>query len=129
MIENPSEKSRKLLDDYEHGRITLADLNKECAYWYADCFEEVLPRPLPTMPQRFAEYQNSTVEEKKEYNNNFWQLPEIKSYLDQRESVKQENSDSLHKLREFLNYIPEEDFLTRRKYLDKISDFEARDFS
>lgn len=124
MIENPNKKFVQLLADHATGKISTEELDKECAYWYMDCFLEVNPKPFPTPPPRFSEYQNSSYEEKKEYNNNFWLLPEIKSYVDQKESIKQENEDNVYKLKSFLKYIPEEDFVSRNKYEQKIRDFE-----
>ena len=129
MIENPIEYKNKLLAKYDSKQITLEELQKECAYWYLDCFNEIVVRPYPTPPHRYSEYASMDYAEKKEVPNAFWFLPEIKNYLDAKFLVKNENKSQISRMKEFINYIPESDFVARSKYQQKINEFESKDFS
>ena len=129
MIENPVEHKNKLLADFHSKKITMEELNKECAYWYMDCFDEVRIKPYPTPPRRYVEYASMDYAEKKEVPNAFWLLPEIKNYLDAKFLVKNENKGELSRMKEFINYIPESDFVARQKFREKILEFESKDYN
>ena len=126
MIEQPAEKMKKLLADYASKKITMEQLDTECAYWYLDCLDELRVKPLPTAPKRYQDYLDCNWEEKKSYNQNFWQITEIKDYLDQKELIEQENKDNLFNLKKWLAIIPTSDSVARAKYQEKINDFESK---
>ena len=129
MIENPGAKMKKLLDDYRNKQITLEQLDTECAYWYLDCFDEIFPKSLPTVPNRLLEYYNSDQAMQQKTPKEFWLLPEVKNYLDQKELIVYENTDSLYNLKRHLSNIPDSDFVSKQKFKEKIMEFESKDFS
>lgn len=124
MIEQPNLKMNQLLSDYASKKITMEELDRECAYWYLDCFEEIYPKPLPTPPNRYREYQEMDIMEKREIPNSFWLIPEIKNYIDQKTFIKEENKANLLNLKKFLAHIPQQDFTARNSFEQKIREFE-----
>ena len=129
MTEDPIKYKNSLLGKFHSKQITLDELNKECAYWYLDCFEEISIKAYPTQPNRYRDYVSMDYDEKKEVPRTFWLLNDIKDYLDQKFLIKNENKASHERLKEFINYIPESDFVARSKYQQKINEFESKDFS
>ena len=113
---------KQLLEQHAKGQITLEELNKECAYWYLDCFSELHKKPLPSIPQKYQEYLNSTYSGNKEYHNNFWLMEDVKGYLDQKELIENENKSVLIHLRNYIKQIPREDFLSISKFNEKINE-------
>src|SRR3990167_9353504 len=123
MIENPAKLQKELLTKFMNKEITQEQLDFECAMWYLDCFSEIRHKPEPTMPKRFADYDCMQQHEKRDVPKEFWHIPEVKSYLDQKELVKNENTAKLHWLKYFSKFIPENDFTNRDLYRQKIADF------
>ena len=129
MIDNPNAKFVQLSDDFEHGRISIEDLNKECAYWYLDCFDELKYKYPPSTPQRFLNFKNLSRDEQRSIPKEFWLHPEIKEYLDSKNLIRNENRTTIEKLKMFKQFIPEQDFVSRGSYNEKIDYFESKDFS
>lgn len=128
MIENPAEYQKNLLDKLSRKEITMGELEKECAYWFMYCFDEVKPKPYPTMPKEYHEYLSLPFERKQKMSQEFWQQTIIKNYLDVKEKIKNENDANLFHLKNYLKHIPEGDFLAKSKFKEKIKDFELKDF-
>ena len=116
-------KGRELLRQLANKEITMDEFNKECAYWLISCAKEIQPRMLPTRPRELIEYDNLDIKERSKIGVEFWKQPRIKEYLDEIQMVKAYNKGLLDKLREFKEYIPEEDFVTRKKYDEVIALF------
>ena len=91
MTEDPIKYKNSLLGKFHSKQITLDELNKECAYWYLDCFEEISIKAYPTQPNRYRDYVSMDYDEKKEVPRTFWLLNDIKDYLDQKFLIKNEN--------------------------------------
>lgn len=123
MINDPAAKMKQLLGDFQSKKITMQELDTECAYWYLDCFAEIHRRPTPTTPSRYQEYLNSSHDEKKNYNKNFWGLPDIKTYLNEKEYIEQEHKDFIFHLEKWKALIPEGDVLAHTKFFEKICEF------
>lgn len=117
---NASEQSGQLLDKFNHGKISLDELNFECAMWFMDSFKEMYIKPMPTMPRRYADYSTMPDHEKREMPKEFWNLPEIKNYLNSCDAIKHELQSHLINLKTFKQYLPKEDWINRKKYDDKI---------
>jgi len=115
---NPAKKMTDLLEK------PIEEVQREAAYWYLDAFKEIYVRPYPPMPKRYAEYISQPDFERREVAKEFWNIPEIKSYIGICESIKNERDSHLKTLREFKDYLPKEDFLNRKKYDEKIGELE-----
>ena len=129
VLENPPLKIKQLLADYASKTITLDELNKECAYWYLDCFDEIHPKPYPSAPRDYQDYKSMSYEKRQKMSNEFWQSPTIKTYIEIKEQIKNENEAHVHNLKERIKNIPLEDFVSRSKFSQKIQEFESKDFS
>lgn len=128
MITNPAEKMKKLVSEYENKKINMEQLDVECAYWYLDCFGEIRLKAEPSPPNRLIDYRSMPFDRKIKVPQEFWHNPEIKSYLEQKDSVKQENVATLAHLKKWMSIIPESDFVARQKFREKINDFESKDY-
>lgn len=124
MIEKPWEKKNQLLDDYNSKKITLEELQKECAYWYLDCFDEISPRAFPSMPEEYRDFMAMPFEKRNKISNEFHNQPKVKDYLEQKQQVKNENKSKVYWLKEHLSHIPESDFVARSRFNEKLNDFE-----
>ena len=124
---NPSETMNALLLKHSNRQISLSELCKETAYWLLEAFQTIHVRPLPTMPNRYSEYNRMPDYEKRDMPNAFWHIPEIKNYLDQKFGIINEHKAMLSNLKEMKDYIPEEDFVNRQRYEVKIQEFEVAD--
>ena len=125
MIDNPSEKHKQMVTDFQTNKITMEELEKECAYWFLDCFLEIRVRPMPSMPPDLAEYYAMPQREKNKTSAEFWKLNHIKNYMDQASAVSSENKARLIQLTEFKELIPQEDAVNRDRYQDKINEFKS----
>lgn len=122
---NESQRSGKLLDDFNNGKITLAELNLECAMWWIESFREMYVKPEPTMPRRYADYYSAQDHEKWETPKEFWLVPEIKNYVGAKLAIKTERESWVKSLKEFKEYLPKEDILNRNKYDQKIKELSS----
>lgn len=129
MIEKPWEKKNDLLKQHREGKISLEELQKECAYWFVDCIEEMKPRPEPTRPRDFEEYASMPFEKRAKISSEFWQQPQIKGYLEIREQIKNENNANMFWIKEHIKHIPEEDFVSRNALRNKLTEFELKDYA
>ena len=129
MIEKPWEKKNQLLDDVSSGKITMEDLEKECAYWFMECFSELHMKPYPTTPKRFVEFKLMSYEKQNKLGIDFWSHPEIKQYLELKDEIKNTNKANLYWLNHHMSKLPDGDFLAKQKFKEKILEFEGYDFS
>ena len=118
------ERHINLLNKKDSKEITQEELNKECAYWFMDMFDEIRHRPLPSTPMDLAEYEVMTLKERSKVPIEFFQKPSIKMYFDQKSIIESQNLSNKYWLREFKKSIPAEDVVSHEKYQDKINDFE-----
>ena len=123
MIDNPSEKHKQMVEDFQSRKITMEELELETIHWFLDCFPEMHVRPMPTMPPELADYQAMNYKERSKIGQDFWKQTNIKDYLDTKHAIKQENESKLKQLLEFEAIIPEGDIPTREKYRDKINEY------
>lgn len=115
-----------LLLQHSSGKISLADLEKECAYWFMDCLSEVRVKAYPTPPAEYAEYEQMTLKEKSKIPPDFWHQGNIKNYVDQRSRIHAENYSNLQNLKDHKKNIPAEDSVANQKFQEHINDFEER---
>lgn len=123
MIENPMAYKNELLKKHSVGEISLAELEKECAYWFAETFDTLHLMAVPTAPQDFYDYQKLPFEKRNKIGNDFWNQPNIKFYTEQKQKIKEENRARLIQLYEMKSHIPAGDFVTRSKFDEKIVEF------
>lgn len=126
MITLPNEKFKKLTTDYEARKITLEALNTECSYWLLDCFDELHFKPQPSAPNEYEMFLELPSEKRYKLSVETHQNPKVREYLDLKQKIKNENYSNLERLKQFKSYIPENDFVSRQKYTDKINDFQDR---
>src|SRR3990167_2169399 len=124
MIENPMEKKNQLLDDYQSKKITMEEIERECSYWFLECFPTIHRKPYPSMPTEYRDYLNLPFERRRKIETDFWFQPVIKTYLEIKNQIKNENNANLYHLHNYLKFIPEEDTITRQKFNQKIDEFE-----
>jgi hypothetical protein len=117
------EIKNSLLTKLEHKEITMAEFNKDCAYWLIKC-PKLNPLSLPTRPQEMLEYDTWTPTEKKNTSEKFWREPRVFAYLEQKQSIINKNKGMLYKLKEFKEYLPIEDTSTRAKYDEVINEYD-----
>lgn len=115
---NPAKKMSDLLDK------PIEEVNRESAYWLLDSFKEIFVRPEPTTPKRYADYLAMPEFEQRETPKAFWLIPEVKTFLAICTTIKNERESHLKTLKEFKEYLPEEDLLNRSKYEQKIQEIE-----
>lgn len=125
MIEHPNLKFLDMTDKHKGGKISSADLDRECAYWFLDCFEEINPRTEPTPPLKYVEFKRMPIEKQFKVQDEILLQPEIRNYLDMKDQVKNWNNSKVLQLKEFKSYLPEEDFISRKRYEEKLNDFIA----
>lgn len=116
-------RMKEYLDKLWSKAWTMSEFNKECAYWLITC-EGLRPLALPTRPQELKEYDTWSPAEKKNTADKFWRQESIYSYLNQKQFVKDRNRGILSTLKEFKEYIPKEDTITREKYDSYIESYD-----
>lgn len=123
MIPNPNEKFVELMGKHQRHEITTAELDQECAYWLLDCFDEIRWRAFPSEPKEYSEFLAMPFEKRQKISAEFHHGPVIKSFLEQKTAIKNENHSNLLKLQEFKSYLPKEDSVSHEKYQTKINEF------
>ena len=123
MIENAPERMKVLLAKFGSGQMKMDELDKECAYWYAETFPDLRITQEPGKPQRFRDYETSDYATKKSMHQNFWLLPEINEYIEGKQHALNTNRSVFENLKDFKECIPEGDFITKEKYEVKIQEF------
>lgn len=114
-----SKRMKDYLNNSWRGIWTMAEWDKECAYWFIAC-DDLKPLLLPTRPQEILEYDKLSPQEKKNTSDRFWRQERVYNYLEQKQHVLDRNRGMFAKLIEFKNYIPEGDITTRAKFDDYI---------
>jgi len=109
------QKKDTLLKGLFTGEISMAEFDKECAYWLINS-KDLSPLPLPTRPRELQEYDTWTSTEKKNTSDKFWRQDAVYKYVNQKQFVIDRNKSMLSTLKEFKEYIPKEDTITRNKY-------------
>lgn len=108
-------------------QITLQDFLRECAFWaLKDGFDELRIYPFPTPPrtEAFNEYERLSPDRKKKVDPDvFRKNLEILAYYTQVKFVENRNKDTLKWLKDILSYLPEDDFVSRKKVEDRILEF------
>jgi len=120
------ETGKRLLERLKKQEITLQEFLTECAYWaLKDGFNEITPHQYPHKPKRAVEFENMSIQERKEtdFNRLCNRYPEVKQYYDTCAWVKHSNQSNLSWLQEILSYIPEDDTLSRKRIENRILDF------
>ena len=128
MIENPLEYKNKLLSELREGKLTMAEFQKECAYWYLNTFETFSPKPDPSTPTEYMDYKQMPFEKRIKVSSEFFKSEPIKSYLEFRDKVRAENFSHKESLKEFMVHIPKEDVESREKYRVKFYDFQTGNY-
>ena len=123
-----SETALTLLTQLESNQITFADFMRECAYWaIKDGFDELKPLPLPTKPEEVFDYERMPKETRERLNEKYFQDHwEINSYYQQVKFVQVRNKVNFEWLNTIFSYLPEEDFINRKKVDDRLKEFIAR---
>jgi len=117
-----NERMKALLKELNCGGLTMAEFEKECAYWLISC-EGLKPKLLPTKPQKMMDYEQMVGVDKIKVPMSFWRKGDIYSYLETYQHIKNRNKGILDKLKEFKEHIPKQDTLTRSKYDIVITQF------
>jgi len=125
MIANPMEYKNKLLSEFYSKKISMKELEIECAMWFLNTFDTIHKKPYPSMPMEYQDYKNLPFERRQKIAGEFFQQPVIKNYLDIKEKIKNENDTILYHLHEHLKTIPEGDFVSRAKFNEKIVEFQS----
>lgn len=122
------EKAKKLLADRASGKITIEELEIECAYWFLsdECFREIHPKPQPSVPDVMMEYYRSDKTRQTRINSDtdFWKRKDVYEYLNQKKMIQNENITNLWKLKEAKRIIPEADVALQSKLMMRINEFE-----
>lgn len=93
---------KELIKKKMYGQISSVDFFKEATYFALMCgFDELIPHPLPTRPQKMLDYDRLTKEQKEtlEKKPEFWLQAEIKAYLDSKIMILWQNRNTLQWLR------------------------------
>ena len=126
----PNERQKKLLDDLGTGKITKKDFDQEIAYWViTEGFEELVPRPLPSMPILLREYHALPKEKKFKTDESFWRKPEVINYMEQSREIEAENRANVVWLMDVHDWIPEGDELNRGKVKERLEEFSIKGYS
>lgn len=128
MIANPMEHKNKLLQDRRDGKITMEELQKECAYWFLDCFDTIHTEPEPPAPADYLDFMRLPFERRNKMAESFYQDPKIKLYLENKEKIKNRNSANILRLKEFKEAIPQEDFVAHQKFKEKLSELQNKNY-
>jgi hypothetical protein len=120
-------KTKKLLRDYQSSKITMQDLERECAYWLLTdaCFKEMRVLLMPSRPQILLDYDREGFAKKEAINRDptFWKQPIVINYLEEKQRVKHHNQDCVSRLKDAKNLIPEGDTLSHTKIDQRLNDF------
>ena len=128
MIANPLEYKNKLLGDRRNERITMEEFDRECAYWYLDCFDTIQTKPEPTAPADYLDFMRLPFERRNKMAESFYQDPKIKNYLEVKEKIKNENQCNILRLKEFKEYIPKEDVVSNQKFQQKLNELQSKNY-
>lgn len=108
-------------------QITEADFEKELGYFTLQdhVFKEIVPRPYPSKPFLFSEYQKKTFSEKAKISPDFWLRPDISSYLIQKNQIITQNKTHVENLKKLQTAIPAGDAYSHAKIRERLIDFEV----
>lgn len=117
----------RLLDQRLSNKISEAEFDKEIAFQMLEpiCFNEMKPKPYPSKPFLFSEYQKKTFAEKNKVHPDFWLRSDIREYLDGRERIKNQSNAHLYWLRWMQTALPAGDVVLQAKVRERIQDFEV----
>lgn len=118
---------KDLLINRLSSRTTKEDFFKEITYFALMCgFNELVPRPFPTRPQKMLDYDKLTNDQKDNLKKNpeFWLQTEIKTYLDGKIRILWENRSTLEWLKTLERKLESYgDIPNRHKVLERMDMF------
>jgi hypothetical protein len=122
MLPNPNTEIGKIcmrkLVLHSGGNLSSDEVCKEMAYLMLEkeCFDEYEPKIVPMMIQPWINYLNMPQEKKAKVPREFFDTPEIKSYLTARDKAHDHNRAMIGRFYDLvLPYIPQEDKPNREK--------------
>lgn len=123
-------KCKKLLSDFSSNKISISELEIECAYWLLsdECFRELKPKPLPApIPELLADYYSMPPERKRriDEDQNFWKRHDISTYLNMKLNVQSINKTNKLRLLEAKKLIPKEDIISQTKINERLEEYES----
>ena len=127
-LDNSSRKN-KLYAQLQSKEITIEQFMLQCAYWALENIEEYSPLQEPMMPQKMMQYNNMSDEGKRKLGVDFWRDEEVYTYTTGLLQVQNTNRANLWWLKQWLQYIPEDDIVARDKIVAKIKEHSPFDKS
>uniref|UniRef100_A0A6H1ZWD6 Uncharacterized protein n=1 Tax=viral metagenome TaxID=1070528 RepID=A0A6H1ZWD6_9ZZZZ len=105
-------------------KITMADFDRECAYWALAYLNEYKFTPYPTKPTQIVEYQNrKRYDVKFRVEDKFWQQDEIKPYMASFKIARGRNISNGSWLEFMKNSIPAEDTPNQEKIQELLLEY------
>ncbi len=87
-------------------------------------FDELRPKPYPTMPKIAAEYASMPKDKKDKLGLEYFSdNPAINAYYSQYLMIYYKNKYIMDWLNDILGYIPDEDTISKEKITNRIADF------
>ena len=121
---NDVEIYKSFLNKLHTKEWTMAEFDKEIAYWFIHCVYD--PHPEPERPKELLEYDVLTTKEKSSLPGRFWHSMPVSAYMNKRDRAYSYNKGILDGLKRFKAYIPEKDDHTHRLYQNKIDLFSVQ---
>lgn len=100
--------------------------DQEIAYWFVQGIDSMRYKMLPTAPQVFVNYKKANDEERKQAGKEFWNRDDVKTYLDTRMMIKNQNQSNLEWLQWAKKNIPEGDQISHEKLDNVITELRLR---
>ena len=123
-----NERMKTLLKDLAENKMTMDELDKECAYWYISYYDILHPLPKIKKPIILEEYDTLNPEDKGKMSDKFWRQEIVMQYFKESTKVNNHNNSTLFNLKKFIHYIPEGDTITREKFKTLIREYEGTPF-
>ena len=101
---------KELLRQLAAKEITIADFDRECAYWEFKSIDELPWKPYPEQPKELSDYYEK-VRNNKDYKVGaaFWQQAHIQEHTAKCVEIKCQNKGNIHWLCYMKKYIPDDD--------------------
>lgn len=118
---------KRLLARLQGGEITMAEFEKEIAYFALTTgFEEFIPCQEPPKPTELLQYLELPPKQKEKMGMEFWHQPDIQGYLRARSDTNAWNRGCIHWLKEigdrFTSYG---DTVNASKVSERLKEFEV----
>ena len=121
-------RGKSLLAQLQSKEITMAEFEKETAYWMIDSLRECQWKPYPVLPIELLDfYKRKKYDKKVQMDDAFWQQGHIRQYIASNSRIKTENGANKYWLKWMQTIIPKEDTVNQKKISDTLCTFPKLD--